>query len=186
VALFHDIGKIDEAISDIVKEPKKLTPEARRSLMIHPRRGADVLRPLSAFFPELQYGVLSHHERWDGGGYPRGLRGSAIPLEARIVAIADTFDAITETRPYSHARTLETARRIIEEGRGTQFDPDLVDLFLSPPVSRDIARTMRREHAPKKAHGSRRRRASSSSIPDITFRWRSPSPLLRRAGLRLP
>jgi len=186
VALFHDIGKIDQAISDIVKEPKKLTPEERRSIMMHPRRGADVLRPLGAFFPELPDGVLSHHERWDGKGYPRGLRGSSIPIEARIVAIVDTFDAVTEARAYSHARSLETAQQIIVKGRGTQFDPDLVDLFASPPVMRDIGRIMRREHAPRKTHGSRRKKASTSSIPDITFRWRSPSPLLRRAGLLRP
>ena len=186
VALFHDIGKIDEAISDIVKESKKLTPEERRSIRMHPRRGADVLRPLATFFPELPDGVLSHHERWDGKGYPRGLRGSAIPFEARIVAIADTFDAVTEARAYSAARSLETAQKIIEKGRGTQFDPNLVDLFLSPPVTSDVARIMRREHAPRRTHGSRRKKASSSSIPDITFRWRSPSPLLRRAGLLRP
>jgi HD-GYP domain-containing protein (c-di-GMP phosphodiesterase class II) len=186
VALFHDIGKIDEAISDIVKESKALTPEERRSIRMHPRRGADVLRPLATFFPELPDGVLSHHERWDGKGYPRGLRGSAIPFEARIVAIADTFDAVTEARAYSAARSLETAQKIIEKGRGTQFDPNLVDLFLSPPVTSDVARIMRREHAPRRTHGSRRKKASSSSIPDITFRWRSPSPLLRRAGLLRP
>lgn len=186
VALFHDIGKIDEAVTDIVKESKKLTPEERRAIMQHPDRGADVLRPLSAFFPELPEGVLSHHERWDGGGYPRKLRGSAIPIEARIVSIADTFDAITAARPYTHARTLETAEKLVDEGRGSQFDPDLVDLFLSPPVIQDIARIMRRENAPKKAHGTRRKNAPAASLPDITFRWRSPSPLLQRAGLGRP
>ena len=186
VALFHDIGKIDEAITDIVKEPKKLTPEARRAIMQHPRRGADVLEPLSAFFPELPEGVLSHHEQWDGRGYPRRLRGSAILIEARIVSIADTFDAVTATRPYTHARTIETARKVMDEGRGTQFDPDLVDLFLSPPVMQDIERIMRRENAPKKAGGTRRRNAPPANIPDITFRWRSPSRLLRRAGLAHP
>jgi HD-GYP domain-containing protein (c-di-GMP phosphodiesterase class II) len=186
VALFHDIGKIDEAITDIVKESKKLTLDERRAIMQHPRRGADVLEPLSAFFPELPEGVLSHHERWDGEGYPRKLRGSGILVEARIVAIADTFDAITASRPYTHARTLETARTVIDDGRGTQFDPDLVDLFLSPPVIQDIERIMRRENAPKKAGGTRRRNARSASLPDITFRWRAPSPLLRRAGLSHP
>lgn len=186
VALFHDIGKIDEAVSDIVKESKKLTPDERRAIMLHPARGADVLKPLSAFFPELPEGVLSHHEQWDGLGYPRKLRGAAILLEARIVAIADTFDAVTAARPYTHARTLETAGKILEEGRGTQFDPDLVDLYLSPPVMQDVERIMRRENAPKKAGGTRRKNAPSASLPDITFRWRSPSPLLRRAGLVPP
>ena len=186
VALFHDIGKIDEAISDIVKEQKKLTPEERRAIMIHPIRGAEVLRPLAPFFPELPEGVLSHHERWDGTGYPRQLRGNAIPIEARIVAIADTFDAITEARAYSRARSLETATRIIEDGRGTQFDPDLVDLFLSPPVMHDFERVLRREHAPRKAHGTRRQKTATWSVPDITFRWRTPSPLLKREDLTNP
>lgn len=181
VALFHDIGKIDQAVSDIVRDGKRLRPDERRAIMRHPRRGADVLKPLAAFFPELPDGVLSHHERWDGTGYPRKLKGSSIPIEARIVSIADTFDAITEARPYSHARTLQTALRIIEEGRGTQFDPELVDLFLSPPVVTDIERTMRREHAPKRAKGKRRgNRHASLTLPDITFRWRAPSPLLQR------
>ena len=184
--MFHDIGKIDEAVSDIVKEPKKLTPEERRAIKVHPMRGAEVLEPLAAFFPELPKGVLSHHERWDGTGYPRGLRGSEIPVEARIVAIADTFDAVTATRPYSHARTLECATRIIEEGRGNQFDPDLVDLFLSPPVMRDVEKTMRRERSPKKKHVTRRKKSSSSSVPDITFRWRAPSRLLQRADSKIP
>ena len=167
VALFHDIGKIDEAISDIVKESKKLTPEERRSIRMHPRRGADVLRPLSTFFPELPDGVLSHHERWDGKGYPRGLRGSAIPFEARIVAIADTFDAVTEARAYSAARSLETAQKIIEKGRGTQFDPNLVDLFLSPPVTSDVARIMITPALSAAANDScfSLRRAGMGSVP---------------------
>jgi HD-GYP domain-containing protein (c-di-GMP phosphodiesterase class II) len=182
VALFHDIGKIDGAISDIVGETKKLTPEEKRSVMQHTRRGAQVLRPLAAFYPDLPEGVLSHHERWDGTGYPRGLRGEAIPIEARIVAIADTFDAITHTRSYSHARSLKAAVEIIAAGRGTQFDPDLVDLFLSPPVLDHVDESMRRANSPRRAHGKRRGRSAQTSVPDITFRWRSPSPLLQRAG----
>src|SRR5215217_3758839 len=144
IALFHDIGKIDGAISDIVNESTALSPDERRAIMEHPRRGAEVLRPLAAFYPDLPEGVLSHHERWDGTGYPRGLRGNSIPVEARIVAIADTFDAVTQSRPYSHARSLEVATNIILEGRGTQFDPDLVDLFLSPPVMTSVETAMKR------------------------------------------
>jgi HD-GYP domain-containing protein (c-di-GMP phosphodiesterase class II) len=178
VALFHDIGKMDGAITDIVSETKKLTPEERRALMRHPRRGAEVLRPLAAFYPDLPEGVLSHHERWDGKGYPRGLKRTAIPLEARIVAIVDTFDAITQSRPYSHARTMEEATRIISEGRETQFDPELVDLFLSPPVLDYVEKAMKRARSPKRVHG-KRRGGSTSRVPDITVRWRSPSPLLR-------
>ena len=186
IALFHDIGKLDSAISDIVSESKGLTPAERRAIMGHPRRGAEVLRPIGAFYPELPEGVLCHHERWDGTGYPRQLRGEVIPIQARIVAITDTFDAVTQARSYSHARTLETATKIIEEGRGTQFDPDLVDLFLSPPVIADIEKALRRAHAPRKVSPQSRRGASQRSVPDITFRWRSPSPLLQQQGLQLP
>src|SRR5262249_26180759 len=85
VALFHDIGKIHEALFDIIHEPKRLTAAERRAVATHPARGAEVLAPLAAFYPELPSGVLAHHERWDGKGYPRGLRGRRIPLEARIV-----------------------------------------------------------------------------------------------------
>jgi HD-GYP domain-containing protein (c-di-GMP phosphodiesterase class II) len=182
VALFHDIGKIDGAVSDIVKEPKHLSPEERKSIMEHPKKGADVLAPLAAFYPDLPEGVLSHHERWDGKGYPRHLKGSQIPIEARIVAIADTFDAITQTRPYSHARTLTAANEILLAGRGTQFDPDLIDLFLSPPVIEAVEKLMQKANSPHRANGTRRRRGPSSRVPDITFRWRTPSPVQRRAG----
>jgi len=181
VALFHDIGKIDSAISDIVQESTKLTAAERRSVMRHPRRGAEVLQPLAAFYPDLPNGVLAHHERWDGGGYPRRLKGTSIPIEARVVAIADTFDAITQSRPYSAARSLKNATDIISQGRGTQFDPFLVDLFLSPPVIESIERLMRRALSPKRVKGKRRHTTLSQSTPDINFRWRRITPLLQRA-----
>jgi len=179
VALFHDIGKIDGAISDIVQESTKLTAAEKRAVRLHPRRGAEVLRPLAAFYPDLPEGVLSHHERWDGRGYPRRLRGENIPIEARVVSIADTFDAITQSRPYSAGRSLEVATRIIGEARGTQFDPDLVDLFLSPPVIHSIELLMRKALAPRIAKGKRKRTTLHLSTPDINFRWRSITPLLR-------
>jgi HD-GYP domain-containing protein (c-di-GMP phosphodiesterase class II) len=182
VALFHDIGKIDGAISDIVAESTRLSPDEMKSIKLHPQKGADVLQPLAAFYPDLPAGVLAHHERWDGKGYPRKLKATQIPIEARVVAIADTFDAITQTRPYRNARTLETANEIILAGRGTQFDPDLVDLFLSPPVIKAIEKIMRQAIAPKRRGIKRRRNATPSGVPDITFRWRTPSLLLKRAG----
>jgi HD-GYP domain-containing protein (c-di-GMP phosphodiesterase class II) len=182
VALFHDIGKIDGAISDIVAESTKLSPDEMKSIRLHPQKGADVLQPLAAFYPDLPAGVLAHHERWDGKGYPRKLKSTQIPIEARVVAIADTFDAITQTRPYRHARTLATANEIILAGRGTQFDPDLVDLFLSPPVLKGIEKIMRQAIAPRRRGVKRRRNAATAGVPDITFRWRTPSLLLKRAG----
>jgi HD-GYP domain-containing protein (c-di-GMP phosphodiesterase class II) len=171
VALFHDIGKLHGALTDIFHEPAKLTPEERRAVMTHPRRGADVLAPLVAFYPDLGKGVAAHHERWDGTGYPQKLKGRRIPLPARVVAIADTFDAITHRRRYSHARSFSEATRAIAEGRGTQFDPELVDLFLTPPVRSQIEKAMREAHTPKKTRGNRRR-GEAQGAPDITFRWR--------------
>jgi len=175
VALFHDIGKLHGALSDIFHEHSKLTPEERRAVMTHPQRGADVLAPLSVFYPDLGKGVAAHHERWDGSGYPRGLKGKRIPLAARVVAIADSFDAITHRRRYSHARTFAEAIRAIAEGKGTQFDPELVDLFLTRPVQAKIEKSFREANRPRKKPGPNRRQGETQSAPDITFRWRRRS-----------
>jgi len=176
IALFHDIGKIDEALFDIIHDETTLSPTEREAVRTHPARGAEVLAPLSAFYPELARGVLSHHERWDGNGYPRQLRGRAIPLAARIVSIADAFDAITYHRRYSSARTAEEAAEKILEGRAMQFDPDLVDLFLSPPVFEDVLAVLRADHAPRPRRAPNKRSAETSHRPDLTFRWRTTTP----------
>lgn len=180
VALFHDIGKIHEALFDIVHENKRLTPAERRAIATHPRRGAEVLAPLAAFYPELQAGVLSHHERWDGTGYPRGLRGRRIPLEARIVTIADTFDAVTHSRRYRGAADVSRAVEVLECGRGTQFDPELIDLTLLPPVIEEMSRVQITDGAGNRA----RRKGSREIVPDVSFRWRSAS--LRASRVRAP
>jgi putative two-component system response regulator len=171
VALFHDIGKIHEALFDIVHDHDKLSAADRRAIATHPQKGADVLAPLDAFYPELSRGVLSHHERWDGTGYPRGLRGTRIPLEARIVTIADTFDAVAHSRRYRKGRGIDDAIRVISEGRGTQFDPTFVDFVLLPPI---IAR-LTREHIASGRHDAHRRSQSREAVPDVRFRWRSQS-----------
>jgi HD-GYP domain-containing protein (c-di-GMP phosphodiesterase class II) len=171
VALFHDIGKIHGALFDIVHDDTTLLPADRRAIATHPQYGAAVLAPLCGFYPELPDGVLSHHERWDGAGYPRGLKGRRIPFAARLVAIVDTFDAITHRRCYRHERSCDVARDVILEGRGTQFDPELVDLFTFPPVfARMVA--IERHVVPAKplAYPSRTGRVEKN-VPDITFRW---------------
>jgi len=172
VALFHDVGKIHEALFDIIHDVKRLTPAERREVTTHPRRGADVLEPLAGFYPDLQQGVLAHHERWNGTGYPRQLEGRNIPLAARIVAIADTFDAITHRRQYSDGRSANAAREILLDGRGTEFDPELIDLLLAPPVWQRVLATYRRVsrwREPVKVRGPGRR---ETQVPDIIFRWR--------------
>lgn len=177
VALFHDIGKLDSALTDIISAPNKLSPGEWDAVRTHPRRGADVLKPLDPFYPDLSDGVLSHHERWDGTGYPRGLRGRKIPLSARIVAIADTFDAITHARAYSNPKSLDYAIELIAKGRGTQFDPELVDLFLSPPVLEQIEKAMRSAHSPRRSGQKKRNPSKRQRAPDINFRWRKQSPV---------
>ncbi len=179
VALFHDIGKIHAAITDIFHEKTKLTPAERRAVMTHPQRGADVLAPIGPFYPELPRGVLSHHERWDGSGYPRHLKGRRIPIEARVVAIADTFDAITHWRRHSEARSVAQAKLAILKGRGTQFEPELVDLFLSPPVMELIEETLAESHRPQRRNHRRDGSTMGGRVPDLRFRWRT-SPAARR------
>jgi HD-GYP domain-containing protein (c-di-GMP phosphodiesterase class II) len=172
VALFHDIGKIHEALFDIIHETHALTPAERKAIATHPQRGADVLAPLSGFYPDLPEGVLSHHERWDGTGYPRHLKGRRIPLSARAVSIVDTFDAITHSRRYREGRSAMTARAMLLEGRGTQFDPELVDLFVFPPVFERVLATAREVSRWREPIQTRRTGQDEEEVPDISFRWR--------------
>ncbi|MFP4175768.1 MAG: HD domain-containing phosphohydrolase [Planctomycetota bacterium] len=126
----HDVGKVAVPRSILMK-PGDLTDEEWEVMREHPRVGARILSVSSS--PVLSTGrtiALTHHEKWDGSGYPVGLSGDDIPIEGRICAIADVFDALTSDRPYRAALSPEKARDIITEGRGTQFDPQLVDLFV--------------------------------------------------------
>lgn len=175
VALFHDIGKIHEALFDIVHDEHELSENERRAIATHPQRGADVLAPLSSFYPDLGAGVLAHHERWDGAGYPRGLRANDIPFAARIVAIADTFDAVTHARRYRAGMNARRGADVVERGRGTQFDPDLADLFLYPPVFERVLRTQGPLNAPA-GRPAERRQGRPEPAPDVSFRWRTPTP----------
>ncbi|GAC1516851.1 MAG: hypothetical protein NVS1B4_14520 [Gemmatimonadaceae bacterium] len=180
VALFHDIGKIHAALFDIVHESSRLTAREWRAIVTHPARGSRVLAPLSDFYPELAEGVLAHHERWDGTGYPRRLRAEQIPVVSRIVAIADAFDVVSHGRRYRRGESVAQALAAIGEGRGTQFDPDLVDLFLLPPVTAQVVRAMRGRYpaftrptprVPRKSAKARHR------TPEVSFRWRTASPV---------
>jgi putative two-component system response regulator len=173
VALFHDVGKIHEALFDITHDERALSQAERAEIATHPQRGADVVAPLTQFYPDLGAGILAHHERWDGTGYPRGLRGNDIPLSARIVALADTFDAITRHRRYDAARSTPAAVEVIAAERGRQFDPELTDLFLSPAVQ-SLVRAALEPPAAGPAPDSKRGTASvSDDVPDVAFRWRA-------------
>lgn len=129
--LFHDAGKV--AVPDsILLKPAKLTPEEFRIMQSHPVKSAQLLEPLRQidFFKALIPGVLHHHERVDGRGYPYGLEGDKIPLEARIILIVDTFDAMTATRAYRKGLAPEVAFQELQDFSGRQFDPHLVKIFL--------------------------------------------------------
>ena len=128
-APMHDIGKI--GIPDrILQKPGKLDSDEWVIMRQHTTIGAEILRDASADFIKLAETIaLSHHEKWDGSGYPQGLRGSNVPLAGRIVALADVFDALTTERPYRSPMPLEKALTIIKEGRGSHFDPELVNAF---------------------------------------------------------
>ena len=187
VALFHDIGKIHSALFDIIHENTTLTPAERRAIATHPARGARVVAPIASFYPDLAEGILAHHERWDGQGYPKRLRGPRIPLAARIVAIADSFDVVSHGRRYQRGLSLQAAAQVIARGRATQFDPSLVDLFLFPPVFdriREARRTLTRPRVP--ARKDRRTEAPDSEAPDVTFRWRSRTPASAAAAVPAP
>ena len=172
VALYHDIGKINAALFDIVHDNEQLSEKERALIVTHPQLGADVIRPLNAFYPELYEGVLAHHERWDGAAIRAASRGRH-PAQARIVAFADTFDVITHGRRYARERSVAAARGVIEAGRGTQFDPDLTDLFLSEPVFDEIIETFHSANSPQIVRPDRRRGEAEVGVPDITFRWRN-------------
>lgn len=179
VAIFHDIGKIHEALFDIVHDESTLSAEDRRAIATHPQKGADVLAPLCAFYPELSAGVIAHHERWDGSGYPRGLKGSRIPLASRIVALADTFDAITHARRYRSAKSAHAAADAIMEESGTQFDPRLVKVMCSDAVFARLMSAHREAHRVKGKHDRRSGKQQTERAPDVTFRWRQGSTRLR-------
>jgi len=131
-ALIHDIGKIGVPDS-VLRKPGALDAEERKIINRHPQAGYDMLAGIPYLRAEIQI-VICHQEKWDGTGYPYGLRGEEIPIGARLFAIADTFDALTSDRPYRLGSSYETTRQIIEEESGKQFDPQAVEAFLAIPA----------------------------------------------------
>jgi len=146
-APLHDVGKI--AIPDgILLKPGKHTPEEMVIMRTHAQRGYDMLKQAGhqmgehgEFLAVAMEIAGGHHEKWDGSGYPKGLNGDEIPLSARLMALADVYDALLDTRPYKKPMSLEQTISIILEGKGSHFDPEVVDAFLT--IQDDFSRVAR-------------------------------------------
>jgi response regulator RpfG family c-di-GMP phosphodiesterase len=144
-ALMHDVGKIGCVMN--LNKPGKLTHEEYAIFQRHPVFGRDILEPISFLHPLIP-GVYMHHERWDGNGYPLGLKSQEIPLFARIISVADTYDAMTSDRAYRKALPHEVAMREVRECAGAQFDPDMAGNFLEAIVTDRNARKERGDPVP--------------------------------------
>ncbi|PWI15668.1 metal-dependent phosphohydrolase [Streptomyces sp. Act143] len=157
--ILHDVGKLGVP-TRLLRKDGPLTPEERRIIELHPEYGHEMVRGIS-FLGEARAAVLHHHERLDGSGYPYGLVGAQIPESARVVAVADAFDAMTSTRSYSRARPVGTALEELERCAGTQFDPRMVTALVRalgrhgwhPAVTADEASA--RPPEPRRPVGSR-------------------------------
>jgi len=153
-AFLHDIGKM--AIPDaILRKPDKLSPDEVTLMREHAYRGYQILKKIP-FLVEASEIVYAHQERFDGSGYPRGLKGDEIPLGARIFSIADTLDAITSDRPYRPAQSMEAARAEIVKWSGRQFDPEVVKVFLEMPdnIWEDLRKDIDRQNYPRVAYST--------------------------------
>ena len=145
MALLHDVGKI--GVPDaVITKPGRLTDDEFALIKEHPDKGAKILQSLEEL-PKLAVGAKWHHERYDGRGYPDGLKGRDIPEEARIIAVADAYDAMTSNRSYRKTMSQAAVREQIEQGKGTQFDPRFADIMLRM-IDEDTEYTMRDPEGP--------------------------------------
>ncbi len=135
-ALLHDLGKV-MVPDDILKKPGRLSEEEMEVIRHHPSHGAKMIESIEPLKDAREI-IRHHHEYYDGSGYPDGLKGKAIPLGARIIAVADAFDAMTTNRPYRKALPMEKVIRELREFSGIQFDPDIVEIFLSLLQEKDL------------------------------------------------
>jgi diguanylate cyclase (GGDEF)-like protein len=166
-ALLHDVGKV-AVPEEILEKPSSLTSAEWRSVVQHPRVGQVILEQATALKDAVPI-ILHHHERYSGHGYPFGLRGNDIPLGARIVAIADAYEAMTHDRPYKRAISHDDAIRELRRHAGTQFDPQLVNLFCdlfgaaAPEPDPTVLAIMSASAAHQAPAGARRRRSRASA-----------------------
>ncbi|NAZ78247.1 HD domain-containing protein, partial [Kineococcus sp. T13] len=134
-ALLHDVGKVHVPV-EVINKNGRPTEQEWAALQQHPCHGGRLVQPLRAWLGPWLDGVEQHHERWDGGGYPRGLAGAQLSLAARVIAVADTYDVITSARAYKKPMSAEQARAEITRCAGTQFDPEVVRAFLAVGIGR--------------------------------------------------
>jgi HD-GYP domain-containing protein (c-di-GMP phosphodiesterase class II) len=153
----HDLGKVGSRDGSL-KKPGALSDEERQEIEQHAAIGAEIVGGLEAYTQSLET-IRHHHERWDGTGYPDGLAGERIPLGARIIAVADAFDAMTSDRVYRSALSPDVAFAELGKGRDTQFDPQIVDLFKSAFENRSLLSEPRASIEPPRVPGALERRA---------------------------
>jgi HD-GYP domain-containing protein (c-di-GMP phosphodiesterase class II) len=137
-ALLHDVGKIYEEFAPLLRKEGRLTPEETALVQTHSTKSAELVGIISKFHGFIQDSVRHHHERWDGEGYPAGLVGKSIPLGSRIILISDTIDAMTTDRPYRKRLTLDVVIAELQKCRGSQFDPELVEVAVSSVAVRRL------------------------------------------------
>lgn len=133
-ALLHDMGKLDDHLFPLIHSRHRLNDGERSRMEAHTNQSADILQPLESIHPGISLIAESHHERWDGRGYPQGLTGPYIPLESRIISVADVFDAMTQPRAYHEPLEPEEVRKLLREDAGTKFDPEVVARLARPEI----------------------------------------------------
>jgi len=137
-ALLHDVGKIHEEFAPLLRKEGRLTAEETALMQTHSTRSAELVGIISRFRGFVQDSVRHHHERWDGQGYPEGLAGKSIPLASRIILVSDTIDAMTTDRPYRKRLNLDVVIAELQKCKGTQFDPELVEVAVSSVAVRRL------------------------------------------------
>jgi diguanylate cyclase (GGDEF)-like protein/putative nucleotidyltransferase with HDIG domain len=174
-ALLHDIGKL--AVPDhIINKPGRLTPEEFEKMKIHPAVGADILEKVAFPYPVVPI-VRSHHEKWDGSGYPDGLKGEAIPIGARILTAVDCLDALSSDRQYRKALPLDEAMKWVAEQAGTQFDPRIVEILQRRYLELDSLAANSSDTKEKPAHLASYRKVERGGKPDAGFEHNSSKEL---------
>ena len=135
--MLHDVGKLGVP-TQVLQKTGALTEDEFAAIQLHPMRGLEIVREIGFLFEALN-GIMHHHERMDGRGYPMGLAGHEIPEFARVIAVADAFDSMTTTRSYREAKSIEFALDELRKGAGTQFDPVVVEAFIAAIEKRALA-----------------------------------------------